>query len=39
MFQEPAKVTGKDLYIFRVKEILTSEYEWPALSCFLCLFQ
>ena len=35
MFQESAKVTGRDLYILRVEDSLTSEYEWPALSCFL----
>lgn len=38
MFQEPAEVTGKNLHILRVEEILTSEYEWAALSCLSCFW-
>lgn len=35
MFQESAEVMGKNLYILRVEEIVTSEYEWAALCCLL----
>lgn len=36
MFQRSAEVTGKGLYIFRLEEILTSEYKWAALYCLFC---